>query len=161
MEKIYRGMASGAENINKNFTDIDNNFSKKDAIETISGDKTFTGKVIIKNQQQAKAVRTNVAFGFSSLATLTRIGNIVNLVIKGAYKPSTGYRALTETIPLGFRPSIDTGIAATGMVEGQGTVIPLGWNVSPSGSMTSSGGNGSQLTVYATATWFTDDAMVQ
>lgn len=161
MEKIYKGMANGAETIDRNFTDIDNKFSKKDATETISGNKTFTGQVTIQNQQQAKAVRTNVPMGSGSLATLTRIGNIVNLVIKGAYKPLAGYRNLTETIPLGFRPSIETGIAATGMVEGQGTVIPLGWNVSSNGQMSSSGGNGSQLTVYATATWFTDDAVVQ
>lgn len=160
MEKIYRGMASGAETIDRNFTEIDNSFSKKDAVETISGDKTFTGKVTIQNQQQVKAVKTNVPMGSGSLATLTRIGNIVNLVIKGPYKPSAGYRTLTETIPLGFRPSIETGISATGMVEGQGTVIPLGWNVSPDGSMTSAGGNSSQLTVYATATWFTDNAAV-
>ena len=161
MEKIYRGMASGAEKIDNNFTEIDNTFSKKDATETISGNKIFTGEVTITNQQQTKVVKTNVSMGFGSLATLTRIGNIVNLVIKGAYKPSAGYHNLIETIPLGFRPSIDTGIAATGMVEGQGTVIPLGWSLSSGGSMSSSGGNGSQLTVYATATWFTYDAVVQ
>ena len=161
MEKIYRGMANGAETINRNFTDVDNNFSKKDAVETISGDKTFTGKVTIQNQQQVKAVRTNVSMGYGSLATLTRIGNIVNLVIKGSYKPLAGYRNLNETIPLGFRPSIETGISASGMVEGHGEVIPLGWNVSPNGSMASAGGNGSQLSVYATATWITDDAVVQ
>lgn len=161
MEKIYRGMASGAEAINRNFTDIENNFSKKDVTETISGNKTFTGQVTIQNQQQEKIVKTNVPMGSGSLATLTRIGNIVNLVIKGAYKPAAGFRVLTETIPLGFRPSIETGIAATGMVEGQGAVIPLGWNVSSNGQMSSSGGNSQQLTVYATATWFTDDAVVR
>ena len=161
MEKIYRGMANGAETIDRNFTEVDNTFSKKDATETISGNKVFTGEVTIENQQQIKVVKTNVPMGFGSLATITRIGNIVTLVIKGAYKPSTGFRNLTETIPLGFRPSVETGISATGMVEGQGTVIPLGWNVSSNGQMSSSGGNGSQLTVYATATWFTDDAVVQ
>lgn len=161
MEKIYRGMASGAETINKNFTDIDNNFSKKDATETISGNKIFTGQVKIQNQQQEKVVKTNVPLGFGSLATLTRIGNIVNLVIKGPYKPSSGYHSLTETIPLGFRPSVDTGIAATGMVDGVGTVIPIGWNVFKDGRIDSAGGTGAQLTVYATATWFTDDAVVR
>lgn len=161
MEKIYRGMASGAETINKNFTDIDNNFSKKDATETISGNKIFTGQVKIQNQQQEKVVKTNVPLGFGSLATLTRIGNIVNLVIKGPYKPSSGYHFLNETIPLGFRPSVDTGIAATGMADGVGTVIPIGWNVFKDGRAESAGGTGVQLTVYATATWFTDDAVVR
>ena len=161
MEKIYRGMSSGAETINRNFTDIDNKFSKKDATETISGDKNFTGKVTITNQQQTKVVKTNVSMGFGSLATITRIGNIVTLVIKGPYTPSSGYHSLNETFPLGFRPTTTVGVPATGMVEGQGTVIPIGWNVLPDGSINSAGGNGSKLSVFATATWFTDDAMVQ
>ena len=161
MEKIYRGMSSGAETIDNNFTEINNNFSKKDATETISGNKIFTGKVTITNQQQTKVVKTNVSMGFGSLATVTRIGNIVTLVIKGPYTPTAGYHALTETFPLGFRPEITTGIPATGMVEGQGAVIPLGWNISPDGSINSAGGNGSKLSVFATATWFTSDAVVQ
>lgn len=161
MEKIYRGMASGAEKIDSNFIEINNNFSKKDATETISGNKIFTGEVTIANQKQTKVVKTGVQMGFGALATVTRIGNIVTLVIKGTYTPTSGYHSLNETFPLGFRPTTTTGIPATGMVEGQGGVIPLGWNILPDGSINSAGGNGSALTVFATATWFTNDAVVQ
>lgn len=161
MEKIYRGMASGAEAIDRNFTEVDNTFSKKDATETISGNKTFTGEVTITNQQQIKVVKTDVPMGSGSIATITRIGNIVNLVIKGAYKPLAGFRNLTETFPLGFRPTILTGVPANGMITGQGGVIPLGWNIYPDGRMNSVGGNGAELDVFATATWVTSDAVVQ
>ena len=161
MEKIYRGMASGAEKIDGNFNEINNNFSKKDATETISGKKTFTGEVTIANQKQTKVVKTDVPMGSGSLATITRIGNIVTLVIKGPYKPLAGFRNLTETFPLGFRPTTLTGVPANGMVSGQGGVIPLGWNIYPDGRMNSAGGNGSELDVFATATWFTSDAVVQ
>ena len=54
MEKIYRGMASGAETIDNNFKEIDfqlssnGNVVHKTGDESIAGKKTFTGDVEVK-----------------------------------------------------------------------------------------------------------------
>ncbi len=102
---------------------------------------------------------TGVSMGYGATATIIRDGNRVDVTMTGSYAGGTGYHALNELFPLGFRPTKTWGIATVGMIAGQGGVTPVGWLINQTGVMSCAGGvsAGNTLILNGSASWYTTD----
>lgn len=86
--------------------------------ETIAGDKTFTGKVMIGggNYQTTASATTNY---FGSTISFIRIGNQVTFTSSiSSFKSDVAIGNTSGVIPVGFRPALQQNVNANGQAKG-------------------------------------------
>lgn len=116
-QDIYAGIVAGGVLV---WTKVakDSNVVHKTDTETIPGDKTFTGKVMIGggNYQTTVSATTNY---FGSTISFIRIGNQVTFTSSiSSFTSDVAIGLASGVIPVGFRPALQQNVNANGQAKG-------------------------------------------
>lgn len=140
----------------------------KTHVEAIEGLEDYAKTADVKADIAAATTkvyqRTSVGLGYGITATLTRIGNVVNISINSNQTSSRpdGRASLSETIPAGYRPT-NTQTAASNAYQANNLnadryMVMFFYSSGAIESLSKNMTSGS-ITVALSATWLTSDAV--
>lgn len=174
MHTFIKGDSDYHELLNDNFDELSNtinsnNDDQTNALKAVTEDLPNYAKTADVTADIAAATtklyqKTNVGLGYGVTATLTRIGNLVNISINSNQTSSRpdGRASLTETIPSGYRPT-NTQIAASNAYQADNLNADrfMSMFFYASGAIESLSKNmtSGSITVALSATWLTSDAV--
>jgi hypothetical protein len=109
-------------------------------------------------QTNKPAVKKEIQIGYGVKANLVRQSNVVTLsLIRGVYSVAEGeYKGLSEKIPSGFKPCVQTHLVASKNVANwhKGCAV---WHLEPNGNMYFSNQNSENAVYTGTVTYITED----
>ena len=109
-------------------------------------------------QTNQPVVKKEIQIGYGVKANVVRKGDVVTLsLIRGVYSVAEGeYKGLSEKIPSGFKPCVQTHLVASKNVANwhKGCAV---WHLEPNGNMYFSNQNSENAVYTGTVTYITED----
>lgn len=174
MHKFVKGDSDYHELLNDNFDELGDNLESSSdkltaALKVLTDDlanyaKKTEVKADIEEATTKVYQKTSVGLGYGVTATLTRIGNIVNMSINSNQTSSRpdGRANLTEMIPVGYRPISSQVVDAHAYVADNlnaDRYMLMFFYQNGSISSLSKNMTSAPLTIALAATWLTSDAI--